>query len=152
MLLICMKPADLSVTGVAYITHFTFSAFFSLIYSSCNAFSKKQSPAFQWSSEVASPFCHVIPDHDCLVQWGQRIREARRHLQAISTCRTDASKAWPHIRVHGNAGTRWSPRKTLSLEGLRMSSRCPARPWDGDSFHPTQIVTTGDTSWWFHYK
>lgn len=37
------EAADLSVTGVAFITHFMFSAFFSVIYRSCNTFSRKQS-------------------------------------------------------------------------------------------------------------
>jgi len=147
-----MKPADLSVTSAAYITHFTFSAFFSLIYSSCKAFAKNQSLALQRSSELASPFCHVIPDHTCLVPQGQRSREAQRHLWAISTGRTDASKAWPHMRERANTGTRWSPRHTLSLQGLRMGSPGPARPQDDDSFHPTQILTAGDTRWWFRNK
>lgn len=40
------EAADLSVPGVAYITHFMFSAFFFVIYSTCNTFSKKQSLFF----------------------------------------------------------------------------------------------------------
>lgn len=40
------EAADLSVTGVTFITHFMFSAFFSIIYNSCNTFSKRQSLFF----------------------------------------------------------------------------------------------------------
>lgn len=87
MLLMCMKPADLSVTSIAYITHFTSFTFCSLIYSSYYAFSKKQSLAFQCSSELNSPFYHVIPNHTCLIQQGWRTEEAPRHLQTIYNCK-----------------------------------------------------------------
>lgn len=111
------EATDLSVAAVAFITHFMFSACFSVIYSTCNTFSKKQSLFFfQWSSELASPSQQVIPDHICLVLRGQRTREAERNLWATSTCRRDASKAWAHLggqEIQGFSGHREIP----SLQG-----------------------------------
>lgn len=125
-----MKPADLSATSGAYITHFMFSAFFPLISSSCNVFSKRQSPDSQCSSELASPFCYVIPDHTCLVQQDQRIREAQTHLQAISTCRTDRNKAWPHMSVCRNTETQLAPRPlSAGTEDGQPLSCEPLRQW-----------------------
>lgn len=86
-LLMCTKPAHLSVTSVAYITHFTSLPFSSLIYNSCHAFFKKQSLAFQCHSELNSPLHLTIPNHTCLIQHGRRTEEVQRHLQTTSNCR-----------------------------------------------------------------
>lgn len=109
-------------------------------------FPKSKAWFFQWSSELASPSCHVIPDHVCLVQHGQRIREAQRHFQATSTCRTDASKAWAHLRAQGNTDSVVMEKTHLCRDwGCAVSVLLNPRMMPASIPHKY-------SAWWFHNR
>lgn len=132
-----MKPADLPVPGVAYITHFTFSAFLSLICSSCGAFPKKAKPDFV--VKLRAGFSHL--------PW-------IKFLLPGSGKHNDTSKLFPlaeqmqakpgHTRgLCGNTGAGGTLRQTSSLQGTRMGSPHPARPRDNDTSIPPNAHSRG---------
>lgn len=134
------EAADLSVPGVAYITHFMFSAFFFVIYSTCNTFSKKQSLVF--SVKLRAGFS-LLPRNS----WSRLPSSAWPKDQGSTKTPPSyfhlQNRCWQSLGTpestgkHGFSGHRENP----SLQGLRMRSLCPAQPQDDASFHPPQILS-----------
>lgn len=139
MLLTSRKPADLSVPSVAYITHFTFSAFPSLICRSCGAFPKK--------AKLRAGFSHLL----CM-KFLLPGPEKHKDTSKLSPLAEQMQAKPGHTRgLCRNTGAGCSLGQTLSLRGLRMGSPRPARP-ETMALPSHQMPTAGDTRWWLHNK